>query len=338
MPRVFYLQIEMDQLHEHDLISIIVPSFNREDTILRALNSVINQTYSNLEIIVVDDCSSDKTVPLIKSLMETEPRLQLVINPENQGPNYTRNRGIGHATGRYLSFLDSDDEWYPETIEILWKKIKTTSERVGVVYPGLLSITNAYERKIYPRFRGNVFRDFMTKGAIGSYPLIKREVFTKVGLFDESDELRRGGNQEYELWIRIAQHFEFECVDDILLKHYFYSDSITFKSVIKRPFTKIRSYMYIWKKYNRYFTEDTDAYVFFCYKIFEMLKEEPQKRLAKKIIFMALKTDKLKLRTYYHLIFYLHNFYSPIDVLSRVHDLAGQFKVWYERFKFQFSL
>jgi glycosyltransferase involved in cell wall biosynthesis len=327
----------MDQMHENDLISIIVPSFNREHTILRALNSLINQTYANIEIIVVDDCSTDNTVPLIKSLMKTEPRLQLVINPENQGPNPTRNRGIAHATGKYLSFLDSDDEWYLETIEILWNKIKTTSDKVGVVYAGINFITDTYERKIYPKFRGNVFRDFMTKGAIGSYPLIKREVFTKTGLFDESEELRRGGNQEYELWIRIAQHYEFESVNEVLLKHYFHADSVTFQSAIKRPFTKINSYLYIWKKYQQYFTEDTDAYVFFCYKIFEMLKDKPQKKLAKKIIFMALKTDKSKLRTYYHLIFYLNNFYAPIDILSRVHDLASQFKEWYERFKFHFS-
>lgn len=324
-------------MHENDLISIIVPSFNREHTILRTLNSVINQTYTNLEIIVVDDCSTDKTVPLIRSLMKNEPRLQLLINPENKGANYTRNRGIKHTKGKYISFLDSDDEWYPETIEILWKKIKNPSEKVGLVYPGLIFITNRYQRKIFPKFRGNVFRDLMTKGTIGSYPLIKREVFTKSGLFDESEALRKGGNQEYELWIRISQYYEFECVNKILLKHYFQSDSITFKSTIKRPITKIKSFLYIWNKYKQYFREDTDAYIFFCYKIFELLKEGTQKKLAKKIIFMALKTNILKLRTYYHLIFYLHDFHFPVDILTRVRALASQLKEWFEGFKFHFS-
>jgi glycosyltransferase involved in cell wall biosynthesis len=298
---------------------------------------VIKQTYTNIEIIVVDDCSTDKTVPLIKSLMKKEPRLQLFMNLENKGANYTRNRGIKHAKGKYISFLDSDDEWFPETIEILWKEIKNTSEKVGLVYPGLIFITNRYQRKIYPKFRGNVFRDLMTKGTIGSYPLIKHEVFAKSGLFDESEALRKGGNQEYELWIRISQYYEFECVNKILLKHYFQSDSITFKSTIKRPITKIKSFLYIWNKYKLYFGEDTEAYVFFCYKIFELLKEGYQKKLAKKIIFMALKTNILKLRTYYHLIFYLHNYYSPIDILSRVRSLASQLKEWFEGFKFHFS-
>jgi len=324
-------------MHENDLISIIVPSFNREHTILRTLNSVIKQTYTNIEIIVVDDCSTDNTVPLIKSIMKNEPRLQLLINLENKGANFTRNRGVKHAKGKYISFLDSDDEWYLETIEILWNKIKNTSKKVGLVYPGLIFITNKYQRKIYPKFRGNVFRDLMTKGTIGSYPLIKYEVFTKAGLFDESEELRKGGNQEYELWIRISQYYEFECVNKILLKHYFQSDSITFKSTIKRPISKIKSFLYIWNKYKQHISKDIDAYVFYCYKIFELLKERHQKKLAKKIIFMSLKTDIFKLRTYFHLIFYLHNFYSPVNILSRVYELASQLKEWFEGFKFHFS-
>ena len=324
-------------MYGNDLISIIIPSFNREHTILRTLNSVIKQTYTNLEIIVVDDCSTDNTIPLIKSIMKKEPRLQLLINAENKGANFTRNRGVKHAQGKYISFLDSDDEWYLETIEILWKKIKNTGDRIGLVYPGLNFITNKGQRKIYPKFRGNVFRDLMTKGTIGSYPLIKREVFTKVGLFDESEALRKGGNQEYELWIRISQNYEFECVNKILLKHYFQSDSITFKSMIKRPITKIKSFLYIWYKYKQYFSNDTDAYVFYCYKIFELLKEGSQKKLAKKIIFMALKTNFLKLRTYFHLIFYLHNFYFPVYIISRIYVLVTQLKECYEGFKFHIS-
>jgi len=325
-------------MRENDLISVIIPSYNRELTILRALKSVINQTYSNIEIIVVDDCSIDNSVPIIKSLMDKEPRIQLLINSENKGPNYTRNRGIKQAQGKYISFLDTDDEWYLETLEILWKKIKNTSDKIGLVYYGTFLITNRLQRNIYPKYRGKVFRKLMTKGTIGGYPLIKHEVFNKAGLFDESEILRKGGNQDYELWIRISQYYEFECVNKLLLKGYYLSDGITFKSVNKQPFTKIRSFLYIWNKYKQYFREDTDVYVFFCYKIYELLEKGKKKKLAKKIIFMALKTNKMKLRTYYHLISYLHNFYSPVDILSKVEDLARQLKEWYERFKFKSNL
>ena len=325
----------MSLIRENDLISIIVPSYNREHTILRALNSIINQTYTNIEIIVVDDCSTDNSISIIKTFMKKNPRIQLFINPENKGANYTRNQGVKHANGKYLSFLDSDDEFYLDAIEILWKKIKKTSERIGLVYYGTFLIKNRKIRKIYPKYRGNVFRDLMTKGTIGAYPLIKREVFTKAGLFDESEVLRKGGNQDYEFWIRISQYYEFECVNKLLIKGYFLSDGITFNSAITQPFTKIRSYLYIWNKYKQYFRKDTDVYVFFCYKIYELLEKSQKKKFAKKIIFMALKTNKMKLRTYYHLVSYLHNFYSPVDILSKFEDLARQLKELYERFKFK---
>ncbi len=322
---------------EKDLISVIIPSFNREHTILRALESVINQTYSNIEIIVVDDCSKDKTVPLVKELMKKESRLQLLINIENKGPNYTRNRGIEQAQGKYISFLDSDDEWYPETLKILWKKLKNTNKNIGVVYAGMEFITPRYKRKIYPKYKGNVFRKLMTMGTIGTYPLIKREIFTKTGIFDESEVLRIGGAQDYEMWIRISQYYKFEYVNKILLKHYFESDSITFRTAIKKPITKIKTYFYIWNKYKEKVSKDSDVYIFFCYKIFELFNASQNKEWAKKIIFMAFKSKKLKLRSYYHLIFYLHNFYSPIDILSKVQELARQLKEYYERFKFHFS-
>ena len=322
-------------MREKDLISVIIPSYNREHTILRALKSVINQTYSNIEIIVVDDCSKDNTVPIIKSLMKKEPRLQLLINSENKGPNYTRNRGIKQAKGKYLSLLDSDDEWYPETIEILWKKIKNTSNKIGVVYPGMNFITPRYQRKIYPKYRGNVFKELMTKGTIGTYPLIKTEIFSKTGLFDENEVLRIGGAQDYEMWIRISQYYEFEHVNKILLKHYFESDSITFRTAIKKPLSKVKTYFYIWDKFKANISNDSEVYIFFCYKIFELFCMGQQKEWARKIIFMALKTNMKKLRTYYHLIFYLHDFYSPVDLLFKVHELASQLKEWYDRFKFR---
>ena len=79
---------------------------------------------------------------------------------------------------------------------------------------------------------------------------------------------------------------------------------------------------------------DPDIYVFFCYKIFELFSMSQQKEWARKIIFMALKTNMKKLRTYYHLIFYLHDFYSPVDMLSKIQELASRLKEWLDRFKF----
>lgn len=314
-----------------DLISVIIPSFNREKTIKRAVESVLNQTYLNLEIIVVDDCSTDKTVSIIQDLMKKDSRIQLLVNSANQGPNYTRNRGIRHAKGKYLILLDSDDDWERETLELLWKKIVKTPPEVGLVYPGMNLIQPGIKRKIYPKYRGKVFRKLMTQGVIGVYPLIKREVFDKTGLFDESEILRKGGHQDYEMWIRIAQHYEYEFVNKPLLNHYYHKTSITYESLIKKPYTKIKAYLYIWKKYTEFISNDSDIYSFFCFKIFELLSLAHNKKMAKKVIFMALKTSPMKIRVYYHLISYLHDFYSPIKILDRIHEFVKFLKELYGR-------
>jgi glycosyltransferase involved in cell wall biosynthesis len=319
-----------------DLISIIIPSYNRENTIERAIKSVFEQTYSNLEIIIVDDFSTDNSIAKIKTLIKDESRIKLLLNKQNQGPNFTRNRGIQAAQGKYLSLLDSDDEWIPETIEILWNKLKNTPDNIGLVYAGLTIISNTSSRKIYPKYRGMVFRDLLTRGVIGVYPLIKRTVFDKVGLFDEHEILRKGGAQDYEMWIRIAQYYEFEYSNKLILNKYDYQDSITYETLVKNPIKKIRTYLYIWKKYHPYFGDDSGIYIFFCYKIFELLCGGNYRELARKTIFMAFKKNYLKPRTYFHLIFYLHDFHSPIKFLGKIEQLARYAKEILERFRFRF--
>ncbi|WP_457559293.1 glycosyltransferase family 2 protein [Candidatus Harpocratesius sp.] len=318
-------------MRENDLISVIIPVYNREKTINRAINSVLHQTYQNFEIIVVDDCSSDQSVKIVKSFIQNDFRIQLLINNINQGPNYTRNRGIKQAQGKYIILLDSDDDWEPETLELLYKKIIKTPPKVGLVYPGMNLIQPSFSRKIYPKYRGRVFKKLMTQGVIGVYPLIKREVFEKTGLFDESEILRKGGHQDYEMWIRIALYYEFEYVNRPLLNHYFHQASITYESLIKKPYTKIKAYLYIWRKYKNYISDDADVYVFYCFKIFELLCLAHNQKTAKKIIFMAYKTNPFKIRSYYHLISYLHDFYSPIKFFERIHEIIKLFKELYER-------
>ena len=305
-----------------DLISVIIPCYNREKLIKRAIKSLQDQTYSNIEIFVVDDCSTDNSVQVIKKQMETDSRIKLLENQTNSGANYSRNQGIRAAKGSYLSFLDSDDEWTPETLELLYKKITNCPEKVGAVYSGMLKILGEEKQKIYPKHRGEVFKKLMTEGTIGTYPLIKREVFEKVGLFDEHEILRKGGHQDYEMWIRIAQFYEFEYVNKLTLIYHFQQDSITFNTLIKNPEKKIRAYLYIWNKYRERIGNDREIYAFYCYKIFELLSAGKRRKLAKKVLFMGLKARPFQPRVYYHLLAYFNEFYSPIDIMARVEKYA----------------
>lgn len=96
-------------------ISVIVPAYNAENTILETIGSVQQQTFSDFELIVINDGSNDRTLELLNSL--TDSRLK-IFSYENAGVGVARNRGISHATGKFIAFLDADDLWTPDKLEL----------------------------------------------------------------------------------------------------------------------------------------------------------------------------------------------------------------------------
>lgn len=101
----------------NDLVSIITPTYNSEKFIAETIQSVQNQTYQNWEILIVDDCSSDKTVEIIQQLMEDDLRIHLIRLNKNSGASKARNEAIKLVKGHYMTFLDADDIWFPDFIE-----------------------------------------------------------------------------------------------------------------------------------------------------------------------------------------------------------------------------
>ena len=99
------------------MLSVILPVYNGEKTIGKAIDSVLNQKYSDIELIVVDDCSSDGTYPLLCHLSQSDSRIQVFKNEKNLGAAQSRNRGIAQAKGEYIAFIDADDYWNIEKIE-----------------------------------------------------------------------------------------------------------------------------------------------------------------------------------------------------------------------------
>ena len=105
-------------LHEDfGLISIIMAAYNAEKTIEQAISSVLNQTYPNFELLVVNDCSKDRTVDLVRDIAARDSRVRLVSNVKNNGVSYTRKHGLEEAKGSWIAILDSDDAWAPEKLE-----------------------------------------------------------------------------------------------------------------------------------------------------------------------------------------------------------------------------
>lgn len=99
------------------LVSIIMPCYNAERYIAQSIESVLAQTYTNWELLITDDCSSDNSVSIIKSFCEKDTRINLFVSAEHHGPGDTRNLSLNRANGRFIAFLDNDDIWDPVKLE-----------------------------------------------------------------------------------------------------------------------------------------------------------------------------------------------------------------------------
>ena len=114
------------------LVSVVMPAYNAELFVEEAILSVVNQTVSDWELIVIDDCSKDETAEIVRKIAEKDPRIQLVKNDVNMMVSKTRNRGVELSRGKYIAFLDSDDYWNPHFLERMVSCIEDTG--ADIVY------------------------------------------------------------------------------------------------------------------------------------------------------------------------------------------------------------
>lgn len=138
----------MDKSLQQPLVSVIIPTYKRADIINRTIDSVLQQTYKNLEIIIVDDCSKDNTEEVVKAI--ADPRIQYISNQTNQGASVTRNNGVAAATGNYIAFLDSDDIWLPNKVELQLAAIQNYPESEKVVSYTQVTNDEGYKVSVLP--------------------------------------------------------------------------------------------------------------------------------------------------------------------------------------------
>lgn len=98
------------------LVSIIMPSYNSADTIAKSIESVQKQDYAHWELLITDDCSSDRTVEIVRQLASQDPRISIEVNSVNSGAGFSRNQSINRSSGKYIAFLDADDLWLPNKL------------------------------------------------------------------------------------------------------------------------------------------------------------------------------------------------------------------------------
>ncbi len=214
-------------IYNQPTVSVIIPTFNREHLIQRTISSVLAQTFSDLELIIVDDGSTDNTGEVIQKF--TDPRIRYIPLDKNYGGGYARNQGIKAAHGELIAFLDSDDEWMPEKLELQIARLRANDNPfMTVVYCIGYEYYESIKRQKLPKldtYEGDVF-DYLLRGWLpptASLFMVKRSALIGVGGFDES----LPSFQDYDLWLRLAEaNNHFIAVNKPLVIRYFHREQI----------------------------------------------------------------------------------------------------------------
>ena len=221
-------------VYEEELVSVVIPVYNREKLIERSVKSILNQTYKNLEMIVVDDASTDRIEMVVQEIKDT--RIRYIRLEENGGAGRARNAGVKAARGKYIAFNDSDDEWLPTKLEKQMKLMRQSeSENVGCVYCMMTryfqEIPSSREPERVPDMEhvgenaiGDLFH-FMQRCIFVSTQmlLLKKKVIEEAGYFNE--DLKN--LEDWEFLLRVAQKCKFTLVQESLVNVYVQKERVT---------------------------------------------------------------------------------------------------------------
>ena len=253
------------------MVSVIITTYKRPLNILkRAIDSVCAQTYREIEILVINDNPDENAISEIKRLINKYKQsmdIKYIDYGINKGANYARNVGIANAKGKYIAFLDDDDEWLPTKIEKQVRKMEDISE-VGIVYCNFYIMTDnkKKERKIKKIDNEYKLQAILKENFIGStsFPLIRKSAIEEVGNFDTKME----SCQEYELYIRILKKWNLACIEEELGIYYLGTGS-TFKNNYKKYYNGDRRIidkhkeLYIKNKTEYIYHLNNMAFIFF---------------------------------------------------------------------------
>jgi len=216
-------------------VSVIIPTYNAEKYLLETIESVIAQTYSDWEIIAVDDGSTDKTPEILQDYKKKLSKKLRVITQKNSGVSIARNKAIAAAKGEYIAFLDHDDLWLPEKLK---KQVKLldSNKKLGLVYSDSYAIDSRGSLKkgtllssrlfrLHARMqRGNVFDELFYVDFIPLLTaIVRKEVFDKVGLFNPKYKIA----EEYDLFLKIAEQYPIDFIEKPLAKYRIHGGNVS---------------------------------------------------------------------------------------------------------------
>ncbi len=208
-------------MSKNPLVSVVIPTYGRSHLLERAIDSVLDQTYDNIEIIVVDDNDSNSV-----HRVDTEKVLQKYLNnnqiiylkhEKNSGGSVARNTGIKASSGEYVALLDDDDEWFPEKLEKQISYFKNLDENVGVIYCSYILEEFEGDRECIRTEKGDLTKSLLMlqfdPGA-SSTLVFRKNVLQDINYFDESF----ARHQDLEILIRLCRNYIIDVYPDVLLK------------------------------------------------------------------------------------------------------------------------
>lgn len=210
---------------KNELVSCIIPTHDRAYCLRRAVDSVLGQSDENFELIVVDDGSSDETPEVLKEY-QTHPKVKL-LHQENRGVSSARNFGAQHARGGWLAFLDSDDEWLPEKLE-LQRQIWKSSPELSWLHGEEIWVRRGKRvnpKKIHQKSGGDIFERSLKLCLVSpSAVVLKKNLYEEYGGFDESFTVC----EDYDLWLRLSKdHLVGFCETPVLIKYGGHEDQLS---------------------------------------------------------------------------------------------------------------
>ncbi|ANU10186.1 glycosyl transferase family 2 [Planococcus antarcticus DSM 14505] len=297
----------------NDKVSVIIPTYNRSELLKKAVKSLENQSHQNFEIIIIDDFSTDDTAEVVQEMQDD--RIIYLKHDTNKGGSEARNTGIKMATGRFIGFLDSDDQWLPDKLE---KQLQLFADRpdVGVIYTGVQVVNenNQPTRKIIPEYQGNILSNLFESNCIDttSSVLVKKEVLDQVQGFDAG----LPSCQDWDLYIRLAQVTKFDYVKESMVLFYHHSG----ERITTNKISVLNGHLSIFKKYKELARKQRKStFQRFVLTIWKVIfrtgivgRNKETIQLSRRILSEGFKRDRISVK----FLFYYLSTFLPLEILS----------------------
>jgi glycosyltransferase involved in cell wall biosynthesis len=224
-------------------VSVVIPTHNRAGLLGRAVRSVLSQTFQDLEVLITDDASTDGTRDMVSRLGDS--RVRYLAHDVNKGVAAARNTALAQASGEFLAFLDDDDEWLPDKLQIQLDHFARARPAVGLMGSAYYAVASANNRRsgvVVPRLRGRVFEDLLRQGHFNhtSTVMARAECFDGAGVFDTSLPYA----EDFDMWLRIARDYEVDFVPSPLVRRHYEADGISrnYEAIVSGTEAHLRKY------------------------------------------------------------------------------------------------